>query len=365
MNRVINKYLIFGFLKIIFHVVLAFICLGIILNLFEEIEFFKDLNENLSLPFLLTIMFIPNLMIKLLPFIVFIASMWYLISIKSNGDLLALKVFGFSNLKIILILSSTAFIFGIGVLLMINPLTSAMVKSYEETKAQYSKDIDHLVSINKNGVWIKEIYENNLRITTAKKVEKNFLRNVTIYELDRDTNKILYRIEAEKADISNNIWKLEAVKKFGIENSQNEDSYTFQEIYELNSIYNIEKLNNLYRNLDTVSFINLITEYNDLNEQGYSKKLLNEKLNALFSLPVLLFLMVVLASIFTVSSVNKPQNLYYIFVSIICCVVIYYFKDLSVALGQTDRIPLTLAVWIPVIAISLFCSIGIIQINEK
>ena len=104
---------------------------------------------------------------------------------------IALYSFGFSNLKIILILSSTAFIFGVFVLLLVNPLTSTMIKFYEETKAQYSKDIDHLVSINKNGVWIKEIYENNLRITTAKKVEKNFLHNVTIYELDKDTNKIL------------------------------------------------------------------------------------------------------------------------------------------------------------------------------
>ena len=76
-------------------------------------------------------MYIPNLIIKLLPFVVFIASMWYLISIKTNGDLLSLKVFGFSNLKIVLILSLTAFLFGIVILLVINPVTSAMIKYYE------------------------------------------------------------------------------------------------------------------------------------------------------------------------------------------------------------------------------------------
>ena len=42
MDKIINKYLIFGFLKIVGNVILVFICLGIILNLFEEIEFFKD-----------------------------------------------------------------------------------------------------------------------------------------------------------------------------------------------------------------------------------------------------------------------------------------------------------------------------------
>ena len=44
---------------------------------------------------------------------------------------------------------------------------------------------------------------------------------------------------------------------------------------------------------------------------------------------------------------------------------IYYLKDLSIAMGQTEKINLTLSIWMPIIIISLFCSIGIIQINEK
>ena len=62
---------------------------------------------------------------------------------------------------------------------------------------------------------------------------------------------------------------------------------------------------------------------------------------------------------------TTTQNLYYIIIAIITCIVIFYFKDLSIALGKTNRISQVLAVWIPVISISLFCSIGIIQVNEK
>ena len=115
-----------------------------------------------------------------------------------------------------------------------------MIKFYEETKAQYSKDIDHLVSINKNGLWMKEIYEKNLRITTAKKVEKNFLKDLTIYELDKNTNKILYRIEAKKAEISTNTWELESVKKFNLQDDQDENPFIYIENYKVNSIYNID-----------------------------------------------------------------------------------------------------------------------------
>ena len=77
MNKIISNYLIFGFLKVVFNVVLIFLCLGIILNLFEEIEFFKNLNESIKLPIYLTLLFIPNLLIELLPFIIFISAVWY------------------------------------------------------------------------------------------------------------------------------------------------------------------------------------------------------------------------------------------------------------------------------------------------
>ena len=129
-----------------------------------------------------------------------------------------------------------------------------------------------------------------------------------------------------------------------------------------NTLYQI---NSLYRNLNTLSFINLIKDKKRLNEIGYSKKLLNEKIHRLVSLPFFLFLMVVLSPIFTIGTVNPKQNYYYITVSILASVIIYYFKDLSIALGQTDKINLILSVWVPLIAISLLCSIGIIQINEK
>ena len=77
MNKIITNYLIFGFLKVVFNVVLIFMCLGIILNLFEEIEFFKKLNEGIALPFLLTMMYIPNLIIKLLPFIILFMKLFF------------------------------------------------------------------------------------------------------------------------------------------------------------------------------------------------------------------------------------------------------------------------------------------------
>ena len=361
MYNIINKYIIVRFLKIVLNAILIFLSLGILLNLFEEIEFFKNLNQSISLPVTLSLAYVPTLIIELLPFIIFYSSMYYFIHIRSSKDLLSIKVFGYSNIKIISIVAFVAFLFGGFVLLAINPITSTLTKYYEKERATYSIDIDHLISINKNGLWIKEIDENGYKIINAEKFEMEEVKKVSVY-IFSDKHELLKRIEAESAIITNNPWLMNNVRIYDFRNSNTIHSITN---YSFETEKVADKINSLYSNLNTISFVNLITNYSLLNEKGYSKKILNEKINKFVSLPFFLLLMVVLASLFTIGSLKVKQNFYYVIVSILTSVMIYYFKDLSFALGQTEKISLGLSVWMPVIALGLFCTIGVIQINEK
>ena len=58
--------------------------------------------------------------------------MWFMIKIRNNRELLTLKVFGYSNLKIFLIVAFTSFILGWIVLIIANPITASMSKFYEQ-----------------------------------------------------------------------------------------------------------------------------------------------------------------------------------------------------------------------------------------
>ena len=340
--------------------VLIFFSLGIILNLLEEIEFFLNLNQSLMLPLILSLSFVPTLIIDLLPFIIFLSAMFYFLSLKSSKDLLSIKVFGYSNAKIILIIAFFAFVFGVFVLLVINPITSTLVKYYEVEKARHSLDVDHLVSVNKNGVWIKEIDESGYKIINAKKLDGEILKKISIYVFDADNN-FTKRIESESAIISKNPWVMKNVYIYDFKDNReyNLNNYSFY----TNKI--LEKINSLYRNLNTISFLSLIRNYEQLKKKGYSKKKLDEQEHRFVSLPFFLFMMVVLASIFSIGTKTVKQNYYYILLSILISVAIFYFKDLSIALGETGKINLILSIWMPVILISLFCLIGVIQINEK
>ncbi len=363
MNNKINNYLIINYSKVLLNTIFVAFCLGLILNLFEEVEFFKNSGESLLLPITLTLSYIPNLIfINLMPFIIFISAMWFFISIKNNNELLTLKVFGYSNAKIIMLISILSFIWGLLILIVINPITSDMVKYYEKTKSNYSKDTDHLVTINRNGVWIKETQKDNLYIINADRLENNNLIDVSINIISME-NIIKERIEAEKANISINNWDIKNPKIF---NFDKEGNVTIKEedSIEFSSFYNVEKLNNLFKNLDTISFIELISDKKNLIIRGYERTTISEQINSFFALPFFLALMTVLAAIFTINNRNS-NNINYLMTAVLTCAVIYYMKDLSVALGKSDRITPEISVWIPIIIIALINSIGLLQINEK
>ena len=362
MNRIFLNYLLINFLKTFLVFVLVFYCFGVILNLFEEIEFFKNMNVSIFIPLMLTSIFIPSMIIKILPFIIFLSSMWFMMKIRNNRDLLTLKVFGFSNFRIFLILALTSFILGCLILLFINPITSSMSKFYEKTKSNYSRDIDHLVTFNKNGLWIKENLKAGQRIITAAKPEGKNLLDVTIFHINKNSD-LIEKITSKKVNVESNIWILNDAlvfeQKDGVLKKNN-----FKE-FKIESIYNFDKINSLFKNFDTMSFLDLALNYTNLLNNGYSKPFLNQSLHSMLSMPFFLFLMTGLAAILTMNTLKRSDNIRYIIIGLLVSVIIFYFKDLSLALGQTNRIPLILSVWAPVIALSLFTSIGVIQINEK
>jgi lipopolysaccharide export LptBFGC system permease protein LptF len=142
-------------------------------------------------------------------------------------------------------------------------------------------------------------------------------------------------------------------------------SQIYLDKYSIISKYNYHKISVLFKNFDTMSFLELLLNYDDLQKKGYNKSYLDQNLNSMLSMPFFLFIMTSLASILTMNALKKSNNFAFIVVGLIACVAIYYFKDLSLALGQTNRISLSLSVWIPVITIGLFSSIGVLHINEK
>ena len=81
---IISKYLAKTFLKIISAMTFAFFCLFFILNVIEEINFFKDFNVGIEVPIILSTLFVPTLLYEMFPFIVLLSGIWFFLKIKKK-----------------------------------------------------------------------------------------------------------------------------------------------------------------------------------------------------------------------------------------------------------------------------------------
>ena len=115
------------------------------------------------------------------------------------------KFFGVSNLNISFLTSNIAFAFGLVVIVAISPITSSLLQYYETTKAKYSDEVTHLISFNKNGIWIKDEVLNNTNIINANLIEGNNLKEVIISQFDESftPKKYIYADNINIKDILN------------------------------------------------------------------------------------------------------------------------------------------------------------------
>ena len=357
----INKYLAKELIKIIFNISLIFFCLGIIMNLFEEVNFFKDIDVGIYLPMKLSLLYVPSLLYNMFPFIIFLSGIWFFLKIKKTDEATAINIFGMSNFSIVLIPGLLSIILGIFFITSINPITSLLVKKYETIKGSYERDKDYLAAITENGIWIKEKKLETNNIIRASSLKENDFIDLTIYEFDKNNN-FSRRIEAKSANISSQKWSLKSIK---IINNDGRILTESLKNYSYYSIYDIKKIKSLYSNLDTISFWNINNEIELLEERGYSTKEMEAKLHRSYAFPFFLLSMILLSSVFTLGIRFKENNLTYVFIAIIASVLIYFFNDFSAVLGKTERLPMKIAVWMPLAIIFIFSAVGVIHANQK
>ena len=357
----INKYLAKEFIKIVINTSIIFFCLGFIMNIFEEINFFKDFNVAITTPIILSLLFVPSLLNNFFPFVILLSGIWFFLKIKKTDELTSMNVSGMSNLSVIIIPSILSIILGIFFVTALNPITSLLVKKYEAVKGNYEKEQDYLATVTVNGIWIKERGLKANYMIRASHLEKENLMGVTIYEFDKDNN-FTRRIEADSANITSLKWVL---KNITVINSDGimltepiKDPFYF-------SMYDIKKIKSLYSNLDTISFWDLEHEINLLKQRGYSTREMQVKLHRSLAFPFFLLSMVLLSSVFTLGTTFKDSNWSYVFLAIISSVLIFFFNDFSAALGKTDKLPIELSVWMPIAIIFIFSFVGIIHANQK
>ena len=102
-----------------------------------------------------------------------------------------------------------------------------------------------------------------------------------------------------------------------------------------------------------------------LEDRGYSTSEIKAKLQRSLAFPLFLLSMVLLSGVFTLGMNFRESYWSYIFIAITTSILIFYFNDFSAALGKTDKLPVEVSVWMPIVIIFVFGAVGMIHANQK
>jgi len=359
MIAVYKKYLIKKFLKKIISVSIGFLSLIIILNILDEISFFKDLQVDFWLPLILTFSNSPSVLFEIFPFIFLISSLLFFLDLINDNELEVFKINGLDNLKIIKILFFTSMIVGLFLITFYYSFSSKLKFIYLELKNNYTTDGKYLAMINENGIWIKDEINESIYIINAKKIDKGNLKEVFISQFTSEF-ELENTIISKSVDITDKEWLIYDP----ITTNQNKGLIQ-NNILKLNTHFNLLRINQLFSDLSSLNILELNKLSGDYKNLGYSTTEVRSHLGKIYSYPVYLALMTIFSSIIMLNIKKNKPMIFYLILSIFLSVVIYYFNVIFNLLGESGKIPVYVSTLMPIFLLMIFVSIGLIRVNEK
>ena len=359
MVKTLDKYLINLYFKKLFLVLIVFFTLTIILTVFEEITFFDDVNSKFYLPFLLAALNAPTTILEILPFVMLITTQLFFLEIIKKRENELIKLNNLDNFYFIKLLSVCAFLFGIIVITIFYPFSSKLKFIYFELKNIYSKDGKYLKHFSENGLWIKDEINNKIYIINGSEKKDNFLTNVFISEFDSNFN-LINNFSSKKVDINSNKWVLENPILF-----KDNKQVLLNKNMVIKSHFDSDKIDKSFRNLNSLNVIQLIKEKEENKMLGYSSEEIDLHILKIVSLPIYFSIMVIISSIIMLNIKKDKPYIFHILLGITLSVIIYYISNIFDIFGLTNKIPIYLSVFFPIIILSIISTLGLVRINEK
>ena len=351
----IGKQFLITFIKTVF----IFFTLAFILNIFEEINFFKDLNVSIGLPIFLTFLNIPSIIFQIFPFIFLITTQFFFIKLIEQNENISFKNFGLSNSKIIKLLAILSFFIGVIIVTIFYNLSSNLKHSYLNIKNTYAKDNKYLAVITENGIWIKDAKDGITSIINAENLKGKFLNNVDIVQFDKNFN-FIQNVSTDKIDIENKTWK----SNNALLNNEKESNQRLSD-YQLNTNIDFQDINSLFSNLTSLSIFELNQLKNKYDDINYSSIEVDSALQKIISFPFYLMLMTILSSTIMMNIKQNRTKIFHLIFGILISVIIYYLSFFFEELGKNEQVPVVVSIWIPLLMISIVSMINLVRINEK
>ncbi len=340
LNRYFCRCLLFWFV----------LTLGVFLAIVSFFEMAELLRRSMTHPQIsfsviaeMIILKLPSHIDKLLPFVVFFASILGLWRLNHTQEITSARTAGVSVWQIVIGLSSAIVIIGLVHLIFLNPLSAAMTARLNQLEGKVFNNQSHNLAISTTGLWLKEFNKGASSIFHSNSFDfsNNKFQGVTFYDFD-DKGNYRGRSDARSASLTEGSWTLNEVIYFDRENVKK----TYETLQRPSDL-TLGKIQESYASPETISFWKTPQYIEILEKTGLSSLRYRLYWHGQIANLGLMVSMLFLAATFCLHPIRYRNVPALISGGILIGFVIHFMSDVIYALGLAAKIPVFLAAWMP------------------
>ena len=249
----IKKYLFNTSIKYIIINQFLILFLIIFINLIELSRVIEKENQNLLNYIYLSFLKIPSIVNETCPFVIIISTAFLFRYLIKNNELISMRNIGFSIFDIFKPISVGIFLYGLLVLIIVNPITAISEIKYDKYLNNQNENM-YSIKFSKNNLWIKNkniedgIYYINIKNFDIRKM---IAEDIKILSIQKNSSDFF---QADFGNIKDQKFLLTEVNEFNILNDKYFNHNEF--ILDLNfSKESILRSNINYKNIPYYNYI--------------------------------------------------------------------------------------------------------------
>jgi lipopolysaccharide export system permease protein len=285
----------------------------------------------------------PDLGQKLLPFAILLGGVFAFVRLSRNQELVATRAAGVSAWDFLAPPLVVAISIGVVVVLAITPVSADMLARFSSLEAKYIKGQASQLAVSDNGLWLRQGTANEQSVIHATRVADQgvHLQDVIVF-LYGANDHFNGRINAHSAELHAGGWLLHDAWV-----SDANGTEVHHANYNLPTSLTSAQIQESFASPDTLSFWDLPRFIRAAQNAGFSATRYQLYLYTLLALPVLFAAMVFMAASFSLRVGRGGGMAQVVIISALSGFAVFFFSEMTRALGQSGILPTALAAAAP------------------
>ena len=292
---------------------------------------------------------LPYVAMQILPFAVLLGGILCFWRLTRSSELIVARAAGISAWEFLTAPTLFAVLLGVIATVLISPVSSVMLAKAEALDNAYLRSNGGPLALNGGQLWLRQsdrqTSPRGVAIIHAQRVELHgkqlIAQQVSVFRLD-ETDRLLSRIEAERATLGNGSWVLENAR--AIRPDQLPEP---PQPMNLPTDLTVSRVQESFASPDTLSFWALPGFISLLDRSGFSSIRHRLHFQALLALPLLAGTMTLVSAGFSMRPARRGGVAKMIGSGVAAGFVLFVVSKIAEEIGQSGALPVALAAWAP------------------